>query len=62
VQHFLLLRDDSLHITEIKEENLGLPQDYFIKSHRAERKRVKVIPIYGKISICNLILLFMKKI
>jgi hypothetical protein len=35
------LEDDSIHITEIKEENSGLPQGYLIKRHRAEKEESK---------------------
>lgn len=30
--------DDSIHITELKEENSGVPQGYFVKRHRIEKE------------------------
>lgn len=33
---FYYLEDDTLHIAELKEENSGMPQGYFVKRHKVE--------------------------
>lgn len=34
---FYYLDDDTIHINEVKEENSGIPQGYFVKRHKIER-------------------------
>lgn len=34
---YYYLDDDTIHITEIKEENSGIPQGYFVKRHKIEK-------------------------
>lgn len=64
---YYYLDDDTIHVTEVKEENSGIPQGYLIKRHRIEREGIKgeyiswrdfdlcsEIAIYGKkFRICN---------
>ena len=38
---FYYLDDDSIHITELKVENSGIPQGYFVKRHKVEKQDVK---------------------
>lgn len=35
---FYYLDDDTIHINEVKEENSGIPQGYFVKRHKIEKK------------------------
>jgi hypothetical protein len=34
---FYYLDDDTIHINEVKEENSGIPQGYFLKRHKIEK-------------------------
>ena len=38
---FYYLEDDTIHVTEVKEENSGIPQGYLIKRHRIEKENEK---------------------
>jgi hypothetical protein len=35
---FYYLDDDTIHINEVKEENSGIPQGYFVKRHKIEKQ------------------------
>lgn len=62
---YYYLEDDTIHITELKEENSGIPQGYFVKRSRIEKSKGQYIHytdlnlrsevmIYGKkFRICN---------
>lgn len=62
---YYYLEDDSIHVNEVKEENSGIPQGYFIKRHRIANEKGEFITykdfdlqsevsIYGKkFRICD---------
>lgn len=62
---YYYLEDDSVHVNELKEENSGIPQGYFIKRHKAitdngdfitykDFNLQKEITLYGKkFRICD---------
>jgi hypothetical protein len=56
------LEDDSIHVTEVKEENSGIPQGYFIKRHKAEKSDQPGEYIkWQDIDLCSEITLYGKK-
>lgn len=59
---FYYLDDDTIHIDEIREENSGIVQGYFVKRQRCEKEDQPGVFIYWKeFNLCSEIFLFGKK-
>ncbi len=48
---FYYLDDDTIHIDEIREENLGITEGYFIKNKDVKKKDKKEFILLGEILI-----------
>lgn len=57
---FYYLEDDSIHVTECKEENSGIPQGYLIKRHRIEKSK-GVYVTWKDFNLCSEIVFYGKK-
>lgn len=59
---YYYLDDDTMHIDEIREENSGIVQGYFVKRQRAEKEEHPGVFIYWQdFNLCSDIFLYGKK-
>ena len=59
---YYYLEDDTIHVTEVKEENSGIPQGWLVKRHRIERDEKKEEFIsWRDFNLCSDIVIYGKK-
>lgn len=61
VHIYYYLSDDTIHIDEIKEENSGLPQGYFLKRHRIINKETNDYYHWSELNLRKDIFIYGKK-
>jgi hypothetical protein len=59
---YYYLEDDTIHVTELKEENSGIPQGWLIKRHRVTKDENKEEFLHWKdFNLCSDVIIYGKK-